>query len=110
MKFSLFARLSRLLPLLILPVLLTACGRDKRFTIIGNFTNMPAQKVRLQELRIDDKTVVVDSGRTNADGKFELSAESAEPGPLPAYFRAGALTSSFRRTSATSAFPATGSR
>ncbi len=70
-------------------LLLAACGRDKRFTVIGNFTNMPQQKVRLQELRIDDKMIVVDSGRTDEDGKFELAAESTEPALYQLIFESG---------------------
>lgn len=89
MKFSTFAHLRRLLPILVLTLILTACGRDKRFTVIGNFSNTPAQKVRLQEVKIDDKIVVVDSGTVGADGKFELSAESAEPGLYQVVFEQG---------------------
>ena len=88
MKYLSVRRLHRL-PLFILPFLLIACGKEKRFTVIGNFTNMPEQKVRLQELRIDDKIIVVDSGRTNADGKFELSAEATEPGLYQVIFEQG---------------------
>ncbi len=86
MKSTAFTRLSILACIL----LLASCGRDKRFTIIGNFTNLPEQKVRLQELRIDDKMIVVDSGRTDANGRFELSAESAQPGLYQLIFEQGA--------------------
>ncbi len=85
MKFSYVYRLF----ILSIVLLLAACGRDKRFTVIGNFTNLPQQKVRLQELRIDDKMIVVDSSRTDADGKFELSAESTGPGLYQLIFEGG---------------------
>jgi peroxiredoxin len=89
MKFLVSGRISRLLPLFLLPLILVACGREKRFTVIGQFSNMPQQRVRLQELRIDDKTIVLDSTRTDADGKFELSAESSEPGLYQVIFEQG---------------------
>lgn len=76
MKTRISRPFSRLLPLLVLPLLLLGCAKEKRFSVIGQFSQMPQQKVRLQELGIDDKIVVLDSTRSDASGKFELSAES----------------------------------
>jgi thiol-disulfide isomerase/thioredoxin len=82
-------RFRRQLPLLIFVLLLAACSREKRFTVIGNFTNMPQQQVRLQELRINDSISVIDSIRSDAEGKFELSGESAQPGLYQVVFEQG---------------------
>ena len=61
--------------------LLAACSGNHRFSVVGNMAHMPAQKqVILQELGVDDKMTIVDSGRTDADGKFELSGEATGPG------------------------------
>lgn len=89
MKSFVSRHLSLLLPIFVLSLLLASCGKEKRFTVIGQFTGMPQQRVRLQELRIDDKTIVVDSGRTTEDGKFELSAEASEPGLYQLIFEQG---------------------
>lgn len=89
MKTSISGRLSRLFPFLLLPLLLLACGKEKRFTVIGQFSHMPQQGVRLQELRIDDKIIVLDSTRTSAEGKFELSAESGGSGLYQLVFEQG---------------------
>jgi hypothetical protein len=51
---------------------------------------MPQQKVRLQELRISDSIVVIDSGRSDAEGRFELTGESAQPGLYQLIFEKGA--------------------
>lgn len=88
MKLFSFATLRSTLPIILLSLLFAACGKEKRFTVIGEFTNMPEQRVRLQELGIDDKTVVVDSGRTE-NGKFELAAEASEPGLYQLIFEKG---------------------
>jgi len=82
-------RLRSLLPLLLFVLMISACSREKRFTVIGAFTNMPEQQVRLQELRISDSIVVVDSVRTDAEGKFELSGESSQPGLYQVVFKDG---------------------
>jgi peroxiredoxin len=89
MKTSISGRLSHLLPLVLLPLLLLACGKEKRFSVIGQFSHMPQQQVRLQELRIDDQIVVLDSVRSDADGKFELSAESGGSGLYQLVFEQG---------------------
>lgn len=41
---------------------------------------MPVQMVRLEELHVSDTITVIDSGRTDAEGKFELGGETTEPG------------------------------
>jgi len=58
---------------------LAGCANDKnKFTVIGDIKNMPEQKVFLEELGINEITVV-DSGKTSQNG-FELSAIAPEPG------------------------------
>lgn len=60
---------------------LSSCGSgDGEFTVIGAFTNMPEQKVRLQELGISDKIIALDSTKTDAAGKFELTGKAQQPG------------------------------
>ena len=82
-------RLRSLFPLLVFVLLISACSREKRFTVIGAFTNMPPQAVRLQELRINDSLVIVDSARSDADGKFELKGEAPQPGLYQIVFEQG---------------------
>lgn len=82
-------RFRSLAPLFIALFFLASCSGDKRFTVIGSFTNMPQQKVRLQELRIDDKMIVVDSGRSDEEGRFELSGEQTQPGLYQLIFEQG---------------------
>ena len=82
-------RFRSLLPIVFIVLLISACSNEKHFTVLGSFTNMPQQMVRLQELRIDDKMVVVDSGRTDAEGKFELTGEAAQPGLYQLIFEQG---------------------
>lgn len=82
-------RLRNLFPLVLVLLALVSCSRERRFTVIGSFSNLPEQKVRLQELRINDTIVVVDSGRSSADGSFELSGESARPGLYQVVFEQG---------------------
>lgn len=79
----------RSLSFLLLLVLLSACSGEKGFTVIGSFSNMPPQKVRLQELRIDDQMIVVDSGRSDESGKFELKADAIGPGLYQLIFEQG---------------------
>src|SRR6188472_4066689 len=82
-------RLRSLAPLLVLILLLSACSREKRFSVIGEFSNMPPQGVRLQELRINDSLVIVDSGRSDAEGIFELTGEAPQPGLYQLMFEQG---------------------
>jgi thiol-disulfide isomerase/thioredoxin len=82
-------RLRNLIPLVLLVLVFASCSRERRFTVIGEFTNLPAQKVRLQELRISDTIVVVDSGKTDAEGKFELKGEATGPGLYQVVFEDG---------------------
>ncbi len=89
MKMTSRARFARLIPALLLPLLLLACGKEKRFSVMGEFSNMPQQGVRLQELRVDDKIIVLDSTHTDANGKFELTAEASEPGLYQLVFEQG---------------------
>ncbi len=82
-------RLRSLVPLLLFVLLISACSKEKRFSVIGSFTNMPQQQVRLQELRISDSVVVIDSVRTGEDGSFELNGEASEPGLYQVIFEQG---------------------
>ena len=60
---------------------LASCGNGRNeFTVIGEFKNMPQQRVRLQELGISDKIIPLDSTKTDANGKFELNGEAPQPG------------------------------
>jgi peroxiredoxin len=89
MKLFSLSALRSILPVIILSLVFASCGNDKRFTVLGEFSNLPQQRVRLQELRIDDKTVIVDSGTTDANGKFELSTEVTGPGLYQLIFEKG---------------------
>jgi thiol-disulfide isomerase/thioredoxin len=82
---------SRILPVLsIFLVFLAACNSGRNdFKVIGEFKNMPQQRVRLQELGISEKIVVLDSTHTDADGKFELSGEAPQPGLYQLIFEQG---------------------
>ena len=68
-------------PLLFIVVgLLTSCsGPKNKFTIIGSFTNMPAQRIMLEELGINE-ILVIDSVTSDSKGNFELSGSAPEPG------------------------------
>lgn len=58
----------------------TSCKDDQnRFTVVGDISNMPSQKIFLEELGIDN-VIMVDSARSNDKGKFELSGKAPEPG------------------------------
>ena len=81
---------SRILPFVSLIILILAgCSNNKKFTVLVDMKNMPEQRVRLQELGINDKIVVIDSTHTNANGKFELSGEASEPGLYQLIFENG---------------------
>ncbi len=71
---------SRLLLLLMILITgLAACNnKEKKFNVVGEITNMPQQTVFLEELNINEVTVL-DSARSSEDGKFEVSGTAAEP-------------------------------
>src|SRR4051812_46230694 len=69
-----------LLLLSLFVILVAACSKEKRFTVVGNFKNLPSQRVRLEELRVSDSITVLDSVTADKDGKFELGGEATEPG------------------------------
>ncbi|MEO6831183.1 MAG: TlpA disulfide reductase family protein [Chitinophagaceae bacterium] len=81
-------RFRSLLPLAALLFLLSSCSNNK-FTIIGSFTNMPEQKVKLQELTVDDKLIALDSVQSKADGSFELKGTADRPGIYQLIFERG---------------------
>ncbi|MBS1778118.1 MAG: AhpC/TSA family protein [Bacteroidetes bacterium] len=59
---------------------LSACGGGgKKYHVYGTLENMPEQTVYLSELGID-KTIVVDSVKSDKSGHFTLSANVPEPG------------------------------
>jgi thiol-disulfide isomerase/thioredoxin len=70
-------------------VLLSGCGKNNKFTVIGELKDMPVQQIRLQELGVTDKIVVIDSTSSTADGKFELSGEALQPGLYQLIFEEG---------------------
>jgi len=71
----------RIFILLFLIAAATGCRNNKQqVTIIGDIEGMPRQSVRLQELGIDDKIIVIDSAQTTEKGHFELQATSLQPG------------------------------
>lgn len=80
----------RIFILIFLIAAASGCRNDKqRLSVIGEIEGMPQQMVRLQELGIDDKIVVLDSARTNEKGHFELKATTLEPGIYQVIFEQG---------------------
>lgn len=77
-----------LLPLAALLFILSSCSNNK-FTVIGSFTNMPAQQIKLQELSVEDKLIALDSVQSKADGSFELSGTAEHPGIYQLVFEKG---------------------
>ena len=81
---------SRILPLVgLLILILAGCSNSKKFSVLVDMKNMPKQRVRLQELGINDKIVVIDSTTTDLSGKFELTGEAGEPGLYQLIFEQG---------------------
>src|ERR1700761_5996637 len=73
-------RLKQISFLLVLLAVLASCGNNgNKFHIKGSIANMPEQTVYLQELNVD-KTITVDSAKSDKAGKFDLSASAPEPG------------------------------
>ncbi len=72
-------RLKHLQILIITIIALAGCARDQhKFTITGQIKGMPEQTVQLEELGINEITII-DSVRTD-NGQFELSGTAPEPG------------------------------
>ncbi len=66
---------------------LAACSSDNRkFNIIGNIAGLPPQTVILEQLNANDIISIVDSEHSNAEGHFELSGISPEPGLYRLHF------------------------
>jgi thiol-disulfide isomerase/thioredoxin len=76
-------------PLLVLLCLLAACNNNNRFSVTGQFANLPQQTIKLRELRYDDKIIMLDSVQSDAQGHFELRGESREPGFFQVIFAEG---------------------
>jgi peroxiredoxin len=73
-------RVKYLILLFIGSVYLSACtSSGNKFTVKGKIENMPQQNVYLEELGINE-IIIVDSGKTGKDGKFELSGTAPEEG------------------------------
>ncbi len=71
MRFRLFA-------VFLLIIWFTSCGDKKNsFTLNGNIDNMPAQVVILEELGISD-VIILDSVKTEPDGKFTITGSTGE--------------------------------
>ncbi len=77
------------LPLFLFIVILgfAACSSDnRRFKITGNINGMPGQKVVLEQLNPNDIITIVDSQKSNPEGKFELSGIAPEQGLYRLHF------------------------
>lgn len=69
-----------LLVLSILVIGFASCtNNQKKFTVVGHITNCPKQNVFLEELNINDITII-DSAKVDDKGNFELSGTTPEPG------------------------------
>lgn len=67
--------------------LLAACtSSNRKFTITGEVSNMPVQTVVLEQMAANDIISIVDSIKSTADGHFELSGMSPEPGLYRLHF------------------------
>lgn len=75
------------LSFLVLVVLFASCkNRSNKFTVVGEISGLPEQKVMLEELSVNDVITVIDSTRSKANGKFELSGDATEPGLYRLHF------------------------
>ena len=75
--------MKKIVVVLMAAVAVTACKQNKpgSFTVTGKITNLPAQKVLLQQLPFDgNQPVTIDSTTLKADGAFELKAIAKEEG------------------------------
>jgi peroxiredoxin len=71
-------------------VLLSSCSQNSRkFTIQATIDGMPEQTVILQQLSSDVMIKLVDSTHSDANGKFEISGVSPEPGLYRLTFGSG---------------------
>ncbi len=67
---------------------LVACSNNNRkFTIIANINGLPEQTVVLEQLNANEIITIIDSVHSNADGHFELSGVSPEPGLYRIHFQ-----------------------
>lgn len=81
-------RLKHLLVFFIAIFLLGSCSSpNRKFSIIGNVTDMPVQTVILEQLNANDIITIVDSERSNPDGHFELSGVSPQQGLYRLHFQ-----------------------
>jgi peroxiredoxin len=66
---------------------LIACGgNNRKFNIIGDISGMPEQTIVLEQLGANDIVSIVDSVKSNSDGRFEFSGTSPEPGLYRLHF------------------------
>lgn len=66
---------------------ISACvSNSRKFTIIGDISNMPAQNVVLEQLGANDIISIVDSVHSDSKGHFEVSGLSPEPGLYRLHF------------------------
>jgi peroxiredoxin len=69
-------------------VLLASCkSGDRRFSIEGDIKDMPVQNVILEQLNANDIIAIVDSERSDKNGKFVISAIAPEPGLYRLHFQ-----------------------
>ena len=72
---------TRLFPFICLIIIVLAgCGKDDKFSVLGNFKDMPAQTILLRQLDVSGKPIVIDSVATGEDGKFELNGQTSGSG------------------------------
>ena len=76
-----------LLLLFIVSSFIASCGSNSRkFTIVGKISNMPVQTVILEQVNANDIITIVDSERSEKNGRFEISGISPEPGLYRLHF------------------------
>src|ERR1700761_8208767 len=68
-------------------IALSSCKNNgNHFTVVGHITNMPKQKLTLEELSANDVISVIDSATSENGGNFELSGTAPEPGLYRIHF------------------------
>lgn len=74
-------RYKNLLPLLAMLLVVASCGnKQNKFTVKGRIEHAPEQSVFLEELNPVTDVIILDSGKVDADGSFELEGTAMEPG------------------------------
>ncbi|MGC4058658.1 MAG: TlpA disulfide reductase family protein [Chitinophagaceae bacterium] len=81
-------KVKHLLSFFLLPLLFTACKKDKnKFLVVGEISNMPGKSVLLEEMDlVSNEIKVLDSASVDNKGHFELSGSGSEPGLYRLHF------------------------